>query len=394
MRKIVYLEDPRKLLETLGLDRKVDDLLKLSEYFDYAGGIFLPKNVFDESTARLPLIADFVKDLSNEKDGLVYLRSKKYYLNFVLDNDIKKLRKQLPSMIIETTDVLDGLKNVDIPDNLESKLVVGSILDHKKHYSLCMLNSVFYHMLKHDLDIDIYENVKDSCIKDVSNFYTFLLTGKIVEQGMFTSASLDAFEKQLILPTDTPKTPSNLEIIPAARKIIIREMDHPIQILLFAGQLLKCDKDTIVDFVVNPLNGAAEIGYAIKSIYSKLSIDKVKDIFLLKYSRYDENNIRDISLDPFVPKQLKNETGIICNKRLLILDDNIFKGETLYDIQRMCMSYSTSVDVAAVEKIMKFDETSLIKYDDLLIKPISKLRYIGNVLAEIKDNNLYNLIKE
>ena len=170
-------------------------------------------------------------------------------------------------------------------------------------------------------------------------------------------------------------------------------MDHPIQILLFAGQLLKCDKDCLIDFVVNPLNGAAEIGYAVKSIYSNLCIDKVRDVFLLKYSRYDERNVKDILLDPFLPKQLRTQTEIIKNKRLLIIDDNIFNGKTLSDVQQMCSAYSYDIDVAVIEKSITFDETSLIKYQDMNIKPISKLRYIRAVLNEIKNNNLYTLIK-
>ena len=49
------------------------------------------------------------------------------------------------------------------------------------------------HALKEKADIKVYEEAKESCIKDISNFYTFLLTGKMNDQGEFSQDILKLF---------------------------------------------------------------------------------------------------------------------------------------------------------------------------------------------------------
>jgi hypoxanthine phosphoribosyltransferase len=194
------------------------------------------------------------------------------------------------------------------------------------------------------------------------------------------------------MPPSTPPTRFNPEGESTARKIIIREMDHPIQILFFAGHLLNEDEAIPIDFIVNTLSGATEIGYALKSIYSLLGINKIKDVFLLKFSKYGEADKPQPTLESFVPKQLVSELCFLRNKRLLIVDDNTFSGYTLYELKKMCEYYSDFVGIAAIERRtdITISEKQIIEWADLNITPISKLRYIGKVLGFVKNNNLQN----
>jgi len=224
-------------------------------------------------------------------------------------------------------------------------------------------------------------------------FIRFLLLSELGEQGQFTDKVLTAFEEVITIPKPKLPTLAQPKGESSARKMIIREMDHPMQILLFAGQILDQDKSGPIDFVVNPLSGALEIGYAIKSIYDMLEFRKVEDILLVKYSSYEEGDIVQSSLEPFMPFQLQSDLDRINEKRILIIDDNAFSGETLMDLREMCFHYTTRVGIAAIEKRMDIDRESIIKYEDLDIKPISKLRYIDRVINTILNNNLHGLIK-
>jgi hypothetical protein len=46
--EIAYFEEPKELLNALDLGDRVDKLLESRKYFDYSGGIFLPRTLFNE----------------------------------------------------------------------------------------------------------------------------------------------------------------------------------------------------------------------------------------------------------------------------------------------------------------------------------------------------------
>jgi len=79
---------------------------------------------------------------------------------------------------------------------------------------------------------------------------------------------------------------------------------------------------------------------------------------------------------------------MLLGKRLVIIDDNVFTGETLDDLRKMCMAYSSQVEIAAVERLTDKPTKRAINFDDLDFKPISKLRYIERVVEYIKTHNL------
>jgi len=89
---------------------------------------------------------------------------------------------------------------------------------------------------------------------------------------------------------------------------------------------------------------------------------------------------------------LVGELDKIVGKRLLIIDDNTFSGETLYDLREMCEHYSRKTGNAAIERRTHVQEERVIELRDLDITPISKLRYIGRVLDFVEHNNLYGMI--
>lgn len=390
--KIVYIGNPADFVKAFELGDIADELLRAKEYFDYAGGVCLPKNIFDERSKLFPqAILTALKDLSNEKRGNAYLRSKKYYLNFIYEDNVEKIRERLLENLSEVIEHINILSELELPSELESKLMVTSILDLKKHYSMCVLNAFFTHMLKEHLDIQIYESAKESCIKDISNFYQFLFTGNLGEQGKPSEDILTTFKNALLVPSPTPPTIYAPLGESSATKMIIREMDHPMQIIFFAGSLLNQDMGGTIDFVVNPLSGALEIGYALKAIYTVLGVDKIDDVLLIKYSHYGEDNGIQSSLTPFVPPQLINEVNKIKNRRVLIIDDNTFSGETLYNLKEICSLYTPKVGIASIERRTDIKEPQKIGFEDLDIKPISKLRYIGRVVDFIRNNNLHGL---
>lgn len=385
MPKIVYLRDPKELICALGLGERADEFLQMITYFDYAGGVALPVSMFQEEARKLnPKQKNTLETLVNECEGKVHLRSRRYYIH-PLEKNKERVRKLVRDYEQEISDNIDELGDIDAPE-IERRLTISALLDHKKHYGLIMLNLFFGQLLKGEVNLEMYENVKGACIADVENYYKFLMTGKLGKQGVYSGETREKFSR-VVLPSDTEPSLLNPEGEKATRKMIIREMDHPLQILLFAGQLLDQDKPGQIEVTVNPLSGAIEIGYALRSIYTELGIEKIKDVVLMKYSRYAEGDTeRDI--ESCVPQALKGEIEKLRNHRIMIIDDNTFTGTTLKNLRDMMQRLTNDIGIAAIERISKIEGPRAIEYEELNIKPISKLRYVGNVMEFVKNNNL------
>ncbi len=391
MPEIAYLETPSTFLNNLFTPKETKEILKMLKYYDYAGGIKISENSFNKQLDKFPnRIKKYLESISNKNNGTTYLRSKKYYLNIIEKDNLDKVLPLMTKYLNEVSEVIMDI-NSDYADTLESKLLLSSILDHKKHYDMAIFNSFFFHMLDKELDLSLYEEAKNNCVKDISNYYQFLLTQELGEQSSFSEEIIDIFQKRIIFPKAKDPTEFKPEGEPAARKMLIREMDHPMQILLFAGQLLRQDKTDMIDFVVNPLYGALEIGYALKSIYSIKNIEKINNIFLIKYSRYGEDDSPS-TIKKYIPQQIIGETNELIGKRIMVVDDNVFSGNTLFDIKEMLKEYSGNIEVAAIERITDMEVERKINYDELAIKPVSKLRYIERVLKNVVRNNLNGLL--
>ncbi|HLC75166.1 MAG TPA: phosphoribosyltransferase family protein, partial [Candidatus Nanoarchaeia archaeon] len=369
MPKIVYLGEPRELITALGLSQRADEFLRMLDYFDYAGGVALPRMTFYKHISSLSIgLQEEVLLLAHEHRGIVHLRADNYYLNFRHDADVHSLRTKLVELQQQMDGVVHNLEGRSF-ESLEDKLIVSSVLDHKKHYALCMFNALFGHALSREVNLSTYRSVQQGCIEDVGNYYRFILTGEVGKQGHYEQEAYDTFKT-----IDMPKsrvfaTPIGTIRESSAEKIIMREMDHPAQILLFAGQVIDQDKHGSFDFVVNPLAGALEIGYALKAIYETLGIPKVNDVLLVKYSKHGEGHQSERSLEQSVPLQLRGDLERIRGKRLCVIDDNTFSGETLKAVREMCRLYSDNVAIAAIERRMDVTEPRVIEYDDLDIKP-------------------------
>jgi len=391
MPSIIYLRDPKELITALNLGEKgTSDLLRSMDYFDYAGGIIIPEKTASDKLRSFPReLSDVLLGLGHLHEGHIHFRSGRYYLNFSQNNNTDAIRVLIPEYIQEMSDAIERVRESNHEDDsLETRMLGLSILDHKKHYSMCILSAMFYHMLQDEVSIDIYQRAKGICIDDINNFYHYLITGNLIGQGRISDDILKEFRHSIKFPPATPPSTFKTEGEPSARKVIIREMDHPMQITLFSGEVLSEESNDPIDFIVNPLNGALEIGYALKTIFSISGKDKVRDVFLVKYSKYADAAERAISLRPFVPVQLVEETDMLLGKRLVIIDDNVFTGETLDDLRKMCMAYSSQVEIAAVERLTDKPTKRAINFDDLDFKPISKLRYIERVVEYIKTHNL------
>lgn len=393
MQKIIYLREPVELLNALNLDYRIEEFLEIKDCFDYAGGIYLSKERVSKAIKTFSSdISDFIKEMGNAVEGNIYFRSKKYYLNYVLSNNVDLIRKKIPEYLIQTSNIIDSLSNSKYCKNLENKLLIAAVLDLKKHYSLCIMNSHFKNMLRDGTNKELYVHTKNECIKDIFNFYNFILNDELSPQGKFSKDLLDVFERKFILPKNTLPTLNKPKGETAARKLIVREMDHPMQIMLFAGQILDQDKSGKIDFIVNPLSGAIEIGYAVRCIYEALNIEKIEDIFLIKYLRYGENDSYEESLEKFIPSPSLINLENLKEKRLFVVDDNIFSGQTLYDLKKIFVKYSNKIGIAAIERKSDSKKKPVLNYDDLDIKPISKLRYIERVLNFIRNYNLKGIV--
>jgi len=388
--QIIYLQDLEELVSSLNNKNIEKTIFNLINFFDYAGGIVLPSSRFKNHVKMFsPKIQNMLETFINTKEDKTHLRSKEYYLNFSCNNEINKVRQKIPEKLNEIYDSLEHLESKIDLSNFETRLLLAALYDHKKHYSMSIFNSYYLSLVKGDkIDLKNFESVEEICIQDIVDFYKLVLKGEAVKPQRHTKESLDFFSKELRMPEPTLPSVSKPLGEPTARKIIIREMDHPIQIILFGGQLLREDGTKKIDFVVNPLSGALEIGYALKSIYELLGIDKIGEILLIKYSKYGEGDEIKENIEPFVPENKKRKLQQFKGRRILIIDDNTFTGNTLYELKEMCKSYSNNVGISAIERRTDIDEKRKIEYEELDIKPISKLRYIEKVMRYIQENNL------
>lgn len=278
----------------------IEKILQLINKLDYCGGFQLSEEEYLGAMQKLPKEArTFLCNMVNINNGIAYLRGNEYYLNITLKNDVNLVKNKLIENTKELQDLISNLKLEPNP-SLEQKILYSSLLDHKKHYSIVFLICLYNHMLTDpDFDLEIYKNFRDVCNRDINNYYRFLLTEISPEIINLSDGELEHLS-YINLPEDTLRESG-------ARRIIFREMDHPGQLILYSGNLLRKDGNNKIDIVVNPLTGAAEIGYGLRSIFSSLGIEKIDNIFFIWYSSKAKGHYESItakSLGGYVPKKL------------------------------------------------------------------------------------------
>jgi predicted transcriptional regulator len=183
--------------------------------------------------------------------------------------------------------------------------------------------------------------------------------------------------------------------------MIVRDADHPGNILLYSGQFLDLKKS--FDVVINPLCGAAEIGYAIQEIGSVFGKNSIKKVELLRYCVYEERQditLNHVPLTTFIPKSLTSSfEESIKKENIIIIDDGIFQGQTMKGLKNyLKTNYEiipkiSSIDFSLEDNLIKISETFVSPIADRNItqmgheiriqieKPLDKLKTI-NILLE------------
>ncbi len=274
----------------------VKELFKFINTMDVSGNISLP---FADYLATIDNLPD---DISNIIEHLVYthqapngdienvfLRGLEYYL-YAKHDEVRPLIRQ---DIISNIQLLGELEGFEFPNSgdlsLSEKATYATILDHIKHYSMNIACGIYYGMF-YDKTIskEKFDTIDKYCGKAISDYYLFILGRK----------------KPIIrkMPENILKTYSNVQLPihkPLARfgkwggrKMNIRDLDHPGNILLYVGHFL--DTNIQIDLVVNPLFGSFEVGHAIEQICASFNFKPIREKGFIRYSIYDEGHPIDI----------------------------------------------------------------------------------------------------
>ena len=163
-----------------------------------------------------------------------------------------------------------------------------------------------------------------------------------------------------------------------------REMDNPQRILLYSCNMIE-NTNKIYHIIIEPLSGATETGFALKSISNQIGKKVVKDIIPIRYSFYQDKGliydfdslIKNSLASPFISYLPKNK-----NDPLFILDDNISLGRTLILLQDLFSEKYSNVDISAIEVRTKYykglDKNKIIVsskiLDNLTYEPIGETR--------------------
>jgi len=403
-RSIAYIDnagnkiDKRVFLEPFQAEvEDISHIERLVDAYDYTGTISLPIANYEAIIRHFPdCIKNFIADSTNFNGGRAYLRGKNYYLHIVENNSKERVFEQF---LKELCLLQEQVENMPDSNSLtdDELFVASSVLDHRKHYSMTALNLFFENAIKHpenpDLNSANYEIFKDVSISTIEDYYDFVLRSEKHRSTKRTFRECDInIVKCLELPSDSKKEGTG-EITSGASKIIIREMDHPAQIILYAGNMLKYDGKRPIDITVNPLKGATEIGYGLKSVLNNFDVDKIQNIVLLKYSHYDSSTPRIKSIEDCMPQFLLPELQNLRNKRIFIIDDNGWTGDSLRSIKEKLSQYSNDINLAVIERavdsIQKLREAGkpYLRPEELAIPAIAKIRQPGTINRELIANN-------
>lgn len=382
MARIVYLDEEQGevdiahflvSLQERGLDRQ--RLEKLIAELDFTGAPIIPARTFDAARESFD---DGVQDFLDElviKTGEGYcLRGRKYYL----DVAAKEPAQVIEAVIRDTLRLQDLIKGFDFSDlSLDQASLALSLLDHKKHFSIIALTALYAHMLNDpDFPLDIYESFSRAAKHDINNYYSFLLEGIKPNPAHIDACELEVL-KTLGFPKDTERES-------AASKLVLREMDHPGQIVLYAGNLLRWDGEQRIDAVVNPLFGAVEIGYALQSVLGALGIDKIVDVYFVRYSLHREGHDAIECNAGHVPEQLTARMQDLAGRRIFIIDDMYNRGTTLTNLRDFFRQYSNDVFMGAVEMNHAYHEKrgslgECLSPSELAVPPVAEWRYVKEI---------------
>lgn len=119
------------------------------------------------------------------------------------------------------------------------------------------------------------------------------------------------------------------------------EATEPDKILSHSIEIME-QMNKSYDYLVSILFGGIELGFALKSVARALYDALPAQVYLIKYSRYDDN-------DAYIkiPHQLMDTLPV--NADLLLMDDSVGTGNTLYDSRQFFNALGNRTDMTATE---------------------------------------------
>ena len=330
---------------------------------------------------------DFLFDSKREK--CVYLRGRSYYLNIhetpLLEEDAFNFLKdglfKITNLYPHIIDLAPKAKNIF------ERMLVASAMDHHKNYSLILFTGLYQSMGENEKIDEIYfTKVLELVSQTINNYYCYIIKGKQPKLPLCKE------DLKQILSKINPKAYNK-------QRYLGREFDHPGRIILYSSHLISeiLKRNEKYHLGVDPLNGSAEMGLAINTIDKILNKNVIEDVDFLRYSTKDEKHpdieTLDQLLDIAVPKQLHSSfKEKIKDKNIIIIDENISEGGTLYNVRKGLENIAKKVDITVAEINYDPDNPDKIylREDNLDYPPIGEWRIQSEIIRNIRE--LFGLI--
>lgn len=334
--------NPEEYLQVFARDStiSISDLVNFYNHIDFCGSPVLSICEYESSIKKYDSkFKEHVEKRSFCYCNEVLLRGKHYYpgyLGFVRSNALKFISTSLEHLHDYAGCFISNLQKCE---KLADRVILSQFLDYRKNIALLLFTGLFQSMLEyHSIPICAFQEAYDFCEESISDYYEFIISGRISR----------------ILDYDTNEIISNLhpEIAYPNRRALSREMDHPGRILLYSANLCNIVNSTY-DFCINPLRGATEIGFAVKTISTLVNKKVIDKISFVRYSTHDERHAELKSVGDlfqhYIPNQLLRNYKKIQNKKVIVIDDNISTGDTLANINKVLTDFCSYVSTSVVE---------------------------------------------
>jgi hypothetical protein len=357
------------------------DIRKFVRRVDNDTGIpFLTKEEYMASRRILPLRLRVEHDnkgiISAYKDR-IYLRGRRYYLNYnpILgtfsnqDFSINAFHLLKESLINSIDRYHEFLGIAPIAVTIDERMILSSYLDQYKNHLLVLFTGLFESMLKNDkIDLAHYNLLREYIERAIGDYYAYLILCVNPREAIPEDTLQLAFDDVENVIRKTPQKDqrgaNNQALnwnIYDNRRYLAREFDHPGRLILYACNLLSQLQNTRkrYDLIVNMLNGSAEVGLGVQSIDRMLNANKIEtlSIYDVDYCRYSRKDRKNLDLDDYcnfekiaLPKQLRiNFRQKAESNDILLMDDNLNTGQSLYNVRKVLAKIANSVDLSVIE---------------------------------------------
>jgi hypothetical protein len=318
----------------------IQDLVEFYHHIDFTGSPVLTRGEFEAAAQKFGQgkKAEILRR-SFVGDDVIFLRGEGYYPGYLhlLNADALDFIRKSFSGLEESLEY--AAVNADRCSCMSDRLFLSQSLDHRKNLALLLFTGLFESMIRDErISLQTFDQCYGLCSDAVKDYYDFIIFGKkpnmVVSHVEDISSSIHA------------------EHAYSSKRSLSREMDHPGRILLYSANFCSI-ADAPYDFSVNPLRGAAEIGFAIKAISGMIDKEVIGHLNFVRYSTHDERhdavaNVCDL-MEKYIPRQLWHLFEAVKDGRVIIIDDNITGGNTLKNLKRALDAYCRSVDVSVVE---------------------------------------------